>query len=84
MADGIRYASLLMLDLGYVREHLDVIERMARDRGITLDLEPFREIDKERRLLIRSAELLKAERNKASDEIARLKKRSKTRRPSSR
>ncbi len=74
MADGIRYASLLMLDLGYVREHLDVIERMARDRGITLDLEPFREIDKERRLLIRSAELLKAERNKASDEIASLKK----------
>ena len=63
-----------MLDLGYVREHLDVIEKMARDRGVSLDLAPFREIDTERRQLIHSTELLKAERNKASDEIARLKK----------
>jgi seryl-tRNA synthetase len=63
-----------MLDLGYVREHLDVIEKMTVDRGITLDLGPFREIDSERRKLITSVERLKAERNKASDEIARLKK----------
>jgi len=63
-----------MLDLGYVREHLDAIEKMARDRGIALDLAPFREIDTERRRLITSAEGLKAERNKASDEIAKLKK----------
>ncbi len=63
-----------MLDLGYVREHLDAIEKMARDRGITLDLAPFREIDADRRALITSAEKLKAERNKASEEIAKLKK----------
>jgi seryl-tRNA synthetase len=63
-----------MLDLGYVREHLDAIEKMARDRGVALDLAPFREIDTERRRLITSAEQLKAERNKASDEIAKLKK----------
>ncbi len=63
-----------MLDLGYVREHLDVIEKMARDRGIALDLAPFRQIDTERRQLITSTERLKAERNKASDEIVRLKK----------
>ncbi|HXW54328.1 MAG TPA: serine--tRNA ligase [Candidatus Cybelea sp.] len=63
-----------MLDLGYVREHLDLIEKMAVDRGITLDLGPFREVDGERRKLITSVERMKAERNKASDEIARLKK----------
>ena len=63
-----------MLDLGYVREHLDVIEKMARDRGIALDLAPFRRLDAERRQLITSTERLKAERNKASDEIARLEK----------
>jgi seryl-tRNA synthetase len=63
-----------MLDLGYVREHLDVIEQMARDRGITLDLAPFRAIDTERRQLITATERLKAERNKASDEIVKLKK----------
>jgi seryl-tRNA synthetase len=63
-----------MLDLGYVRDHLDVIEKMARDRGIRLDLEPFRALDRDRRELITKTERLKAERNKASDEIVRLKK----------
>src|SRR6202167_113450 len=63
-----------MLDLGYVREHLDVIEKMGRDRGVAIDLEAFRAIDTERRQLITSTERLKAERNKASDEIVRLKK----------
>jgi len=68
------YSASPMLDLGYVREHLDVIEKMARDRSVSLDLAPFREIDADRRQLIHSTELLKAERNKASDEIASLKK----------
>jgi seryl-tRNA synthetase len=63
-----------MLDLGFVRDHLDVIEKMGRERGIAVDLEPFRAIDSERRALITSAERLKAERNRASEEIARKKK----------
>jgi seryl-tRNA synthetase len=63
-----------MLDLGYVREHMDAIEKMARDRGVTLDLAAFRELDSERRQIITSIERLKAERNKASEEIARLNK----------
>jgi seryl-tRNA synthetase len=69
-----RYSHSPMLDLGYVREHLDAIEQMARDRGITLDLTPFRTIDTARRELITATERLKAERNKASEEIVRLKK----------
>jgi seryl-tRNA synthetase len=63
-----------MHDLGFFREHLDAIERMARNRGVSIDLDQFHKIDGERRALITSAEKLKAERNKASDEIARLKK----------
>jgi seryl-tRNA synthetase len=63
-----------MLDLGYVRDHLDVLEKTARDRGAAIDLESFRAVDTERRQLITSTERLKAERNKASDEIVRLKK----------
>ncbi len=47
---------------------------MAKKRGIVLDLDGFRALDKERRELITSTEQLKAQRNKASDEIARLKK----------
>ena len=41
---------------------------------MTLDLDGFRALDKERRELITATEQLKAQRNKASDEIARLKK----------
>jgi seryl-tRNA synthetase len=63
-----------MLDLGYVRDHLDAIEKMAFDRGVTIDLAQFRAIDTERRQLITQTERLKAERNKASDEIVTLKK----------
>jgi len=62
-----------MLDLGYVREHLDAIEKMARDRGVAVALDAFRIIDAERREVITSTERKKAERNKTSDEIVRLK-----------
>ncbi|MBZ5694077.1 MAG: serine--tRNA ligase [Acidobacteriia bacterium] len=58
-----------MLDLGYVREHLDAIEKMARDRGITLDLTKFVEIDTKRRGLIRVVEVLSATLNKESKTI---------------
>jgi len=69
-----RYSASPMLDLGYVREHLDVIEKMARDRGVSLDLAAFRELDTERRQIITTIERLKAERNRASEEIPRLNK----------
>jgi seryl-tRNA synthetase len=63
-----------MHDLNYFRDHLDVFAGMAEARGATLDLDGFRALDKERRALITETEALKAQRNKASEEIARLKK----------
>jgi seryl-tRNA synthetase len=63
-----------MHDLNYFREHLDVFAEMAKTRGTKLDLEAFRGLDTERRELITATEQLKAQRNKASEEIARLKK----------
>jgi seryl-tRNA synthetase len=63
-----------MHDLNYFREHLDVFAEMAKKRGVTLDLDAFRTLDKERRELITTTEQLKAQRNKANDEIATLKK----------
>src|ERR1700728_4160042 len=63
-----------MHDLGFVREHMDLIEKMARDRGIALDLEPFKELDAERRKIITSTERMKAERNKANETIAQRKR----------
>ncbi len=63
-----------MHDLNFFREHLDLFVQMARNRGVHVDIEGFRGLDRERRELITSTEQLKARRNKASDEIARLKK----------
>src|SRR5207302_2852811 len=63
-----------MHDLNYFRDHLDVFAEMAKKRGAALDLDAFRKFDKERRELITATEQLKAQRNKASEEIARLKK----------
>jgi seryl-tRNA synthetase len=63
-----------MHELNYFREHLDVFADMAKKRGVSLDLDAFRALDKERRELITSNEQRKAQRNKASEEIARLKK----------
>lgn len=63
-----------MHDLNYFRDHLDVFAEMAKKRGTPLHLEAFRVLDAQRRELITKTEQLKAQRNKASDEIARLKK----------
>src|SRR5712692_1221619 len=71
---GVRYSFLTMHDLNYFREHLDVFAEMAKKRGSELDLDAFRALDKERRELITATEQEKAQRNKASEQIARLKK----------
>jgi seryl-tRNA synthetase len=65
-----------MLDLGYVREHLDVVEKRLRDRGpeAARVLEGFQQLDSERRALITESETLKAKQNKASEEVAQLKR----------
>jgi seryl-tRNA synthetase len=63
-----------MHDLGHFRDNLPLFEQMARDRNVTIDFDAFRAIDGERRKLIAGVELLKAQRNKAGEEIARLKK----------
>jgi seryl-tRNA synthetase len=64
-----------MHDLGYFREHLDdVYAPMFSRRNIAVDFKWFRELDENRRRAITEAEQLKAQRNKTSDEIARLKK----------
>jgi seryl-tRNA synthetase len=65
-----------MLDLGFVRENLPLVEEKLRQRGLDPAevLKNYRELDTLRRKAITEAETLKAERNRASEEIARLKK----------
>ncbi|HVI07916.1 MAG TPA: serine--tRNA ligase, partial [Candidatus Binatia bacterium] len=65
-----------MLDLNFVRDNLPLVEEMLRRRGAdpAAVLKDFAAIDPRRREAITQAETLKARRNKASEEIARLKK----------
>ncbi len=65
-----------MLDLNFVRENLPVVEEKLRQRGMdpAAVLKDFREVDTQRRQAITEAETSKAQRNKASEEIAKLKK----------
>ncbi len=63
-----------MLDLKFVREHIDVIEDMLTKRGTAVNIALFKVLDDERRALIKEYELLRAERNKISEEIGRKKR----------
>jgi seryl-tRNA synthetase len=65
-----------MLDLNFVRDHLPQVEEMLTRRGMNAAevLGEFRQLDGVRRQHITELESLQARRNKASDEIALLKK----------
>jgi seryl-tRNA synthetase len=65
-----------MLDLNFVRDNLPLVEEKLRQRGLdpSAVLKDFRDVDTERRHAITEAETLKARRNKASEDIAKLKK----------
>ena len=65
-----------MLDLNFVRENLPLVEEKLRQRGMdpAAVLKDFSEVDTLRRQAITEAETSKAQRNKASEEIAKLKK----------
>ena len=65
-----------MLDLNFVRDNLALVEEKLSQRGMNPAevLKDFRAIDAERRQAITQAETLQARRNKASEEIAKLKK----------
>jgi seryl-tRNA synthetase len=65
-----------MLDMKYIRENLDEAERRLATRGGTTYLAGFRELDEERRGLLHGNETLKAERNRVSDEIGKVKDKS--------
>lgn len=64
-----------MLDLNYVREHLDKVRAALRARGATSDvLDHFSEADAQRRRIIAESDQLNATRNAASREIGALMK----------
>ena len=65
-----------MLDLNFVRDNLPLVEAKLRQRGAdpAVILQDFHTLDAERRKAITEAETTKARRNRASEEVAKLKK----------
>src|SRR3990170_7031663 len=63
-----------MLDIKFLRDNLEEVEKRLALRGGTIDLSEFKKIDEDRRRLIAEVEGLKQKKNAASEEIARLKK----------
>jgi seryl-tRNA synthetase len=65
-----------MLDLNFVRENLPLVEEKLRQRGMDPGqvLKDFHQVDTQRRHAITEAETMKARRNRASEEIAKLRK----------
>ncbi len=63
-----------MLDIGFVRKNLDLVEKKTRLRGIEIDFNKFREIDEKRRQILKEVEELKHKKNLLSKEIGKLKR----------
>ena len=63
-----------MLDLKFMRENKEQVEKWLKQRGSDLTLDEFAKLDEERRNILGEVEALKNKRNNESAEIARLKK----------
>ncbi|OQA36438.1 MAG: Serine--tRNA ligase [Acidobacteria bacterium ADurb.Bin340] len=63
-----------MLDAALLRQDLDAVVAALGRRGFAFPAEEFRRLDEGRRAVITEAEALKAERNRVSDEVAKLKR----------
>ncbi|WP_306598998.1 serine--tRNA ligase [Geothrix sp. 21YS21S-2] len=63
-----------MLDAALLRNDLDQVVQGLAKRSVVFDQETYQELDAARRRIIQEAEALKAERNKVSEEVARLKR----------
>lgn len=63
-----------MLELKFIRNNIEFLEEMLRNRGSSETLEEFEQIDAERRDLLTKVETLKHKKNNASAEVARRKK----------
>jgi len=63
-----------MLGIKFIRENLDLMKKAIKDRGLKLDLNDLIKLDDSRRKILAKLEELRAEKNKANDEISALLK----------
>ena len=65
---------MAMLEIKFVRDHLDEIDKMLINRGSMADLSQFKAADDRRREILFEIEALRHRRNVVSDQIAEMKK----------
>ncbi len=63
-----------MLDIRFVRENPEIVEEAVKNRNSKWDMASFKELDENRRELIKQVEALKSQRNAASKEIGAMMK----------
>lgn len=62
-----------MLEIKFVSENLERVQRALQQRGTTIDLTPFKAQDDRRKSILSEIEALRYWRNKASGEVAKMK-----------
>ena len=63
-----------MLDLKYIRNNIEFLKEILKNRNAKIDLDRFEQLDEERRELLSEVELLKNKRNTASQEVGKIKR----------
>jgi len=63
-----------MLEIKFVRQNIDRVQKALQNRGIVADLESFQEVESKRRSVLLDVEALRHRRNVVSDQIAEMKK----------
>lgn len=63
-----------MLDLRYMRDNIEFLKGMLKNRNASVDLDDFEQLDAERRDLLTEVEALKHKRNNVSQEVGKLKR----------
>lgn len=63
-----------MLDLKYIRNNIEFLQKMLKNRNTEMDLGNFEQIDEERRTVIKKMDSLKHMQNVASKEIGEIKR----------
>ncbi|MCC6490532.1 MAG: serine--tRNA ligase, partial [Candidatus Hydrogenedentes bacterium] len=58
----------------FLRENIEALKTALTNRGSEIDLDAVLQLDGRRRELVHETEQLRAEQNRANEEIARLKK----------
>jgi seryl-tRNA synthetase len=63
-----------MLEIKFVRQNLETVQKALETRGQSADLDAFKTCDDERRAVLQELEALRHQRNVVSDRIAEMKK----------